>query len=403
MIENSDLQTILETATDISVVCEIYDADTAPTANGFDPNDALGCFAATSGIEFMGVEYDRLVERFGKINRKITASSNTATVEFSNLTREMSDFEFAHGFEGLIMVIRLVSRSLSTTLAKSEILFTGRCEKPKSGTKTSLSVSAVWILGGLEVTVPRRKYSREDAEGRVSTDPEFEGFIHVPQYGTTDLVRKRRGLWGMIWYLKLKLDRTRSYSSYSDVDANKPVPLIFGRQQVMLTHIAYADVGTYLKIRSAACEGPISSIDNARSIDSRMPLSATDYVETMGLIGAANNIAPTWPGPGNYSRTACITGKCTNSTVDAAEPAPDIVAVIKGLLMTIPDEDGAWLETDEWTDNAAAHTRYLLTSSYFFDLAAGWLDDTSFTEAFDYNDEYIIDRSLNDFIFVPEG
>jgi len=403
MIDNADWQVILESATDLSVVCEIYDEDAAPGASGFDPDDALGCFAAVSGITFGGVTYDRVVKRFGNIDRKITAEANTATVEFSNIDGQMAAFEFAHGFEGLIMVIRLISRSLSTTLAKSQILFTGRCEKPKSGSRQRFSVTAGWLLGAMEVTVPRRKFSREDAEGRVSTDPEFEGFIHIPQYGTTDLVRRRPGLWGMIWYLKLKLDRTRSYSSYSDIDASKPVPLVMGRQQIVLTHIAYADIGTYLKVRSAACEGPISSIDNARSVDSRMPLSATDYVETMGLVGAANNIASSWPGPGNYSRTACITGKCTNSTVDAAEPAPEIVAVIKGLLMTIPDENGDWTDADEWSDNAAAQARYLLTSGYFFKLDSDWLEDDTFTEAYNYNAEYIVDRSLTDFIFVPEG
>lgn len=404
MIENDDLQDILETATDLSVVCEIYAHDATPGTDGFDPSNAIGCFAAVNDVSFKGVDYERLVQRFSNIGRKITAESNTATVEFSNLDGQMAAFEFANGFEGLIMVIRLLSRSLSDDLTKTAILFTGRCEKPKSGNKESLSVTANWILGGLEVTVPRRKYAREDQEGRVPTDPEFEGFLFIPQTGTTNYSIRlpKTGFWNL-WGLlggKKYLQRTLHYSSYSDLDSTKPVPEVFGRAQLVLTHIAYADVGSNIQIRSAACEGPIYDIQNARSLDARMPLSGTDYAETMGLIGAANNIGPSWVGPGNYSKTALIIGKCTNSAVETVEPAPEIVAVILGRLMTIPDSSGDWVLDDEWSDNGAAHTRFIITSDDYYKLHENWVNDESFAEVYEFNNQYIIDRSLTDFMFA---
>jgi hypothetical protein len=299
MLENDDLQNILATATDMSVVCEIYGADETPTVDGFDPDDAIGCFATISGITFAGVEYQRLVKSFGKINRKITAESNTATVEFSNVSREISTFEFNHGFEGLIMVIRLISRSLSTSLAKSEILFTGRCEKPKSGNKDSLSVSATWILGGQEVKIPRRKFAKEDPEGRVESDPEFEGFLFMPQYGTVSYsVRVKRGGILGIFGFKKTVQKTLAYSSHSDLDANKPIPEVLGRSQLLLTHIAYADVGTELRMRSAACEGEISDIQNLRAIETRLALIG-DSSFTPGSVGAANDLPGSVPWPGN--------------------------------------------------------------------------------------------------------
>jgi hypothetical protein len=116
MIENDDLKDILLTAMDVSVVCELYDSDTVPGVDGFDPDNAIECFSAVEGITFAGRDYKRLVQKFGSIKRTLTKEINSATVEFSNVSREISQFEFNYGFEGLILVIRMISRSMSTTL-----------------------------------------------------------------------------------------------------------------------------------------------------------------------------------------------------------------------------------------------------------------------------------------------
>lgn len=404
MIENATLKGYLIANKDFTTVCEIYAADAVPGTDGFDPGTAIGRYAPVSGVEFMGESYTRLVQAFGTIKRTIGAEANTATVEFSNISREISTFEFDHGFEGLIMVIRLVSRGSSNDLDKSLVLFTGRCEKPTSGTKDSLSVTATWILGGQEVLIPRRKFTKEDQEGRTESDADFEGFVFIPQYGTTSYsVRvKRGGLWGLLGFKKT-VHKTLAYSSYSDLDSNKCVPEVLGWSQLEGTHIAYDDVGSNIRVRTAFCEGPIADIANARSTDSRLPLSGTNYAETLGLTGAANAIGASWVGPGNYSRTACIVGQCDNSAVDEVEPAPDIVAGIQGRLMTIPDGSGDWTDDDEWTDNPAAHTRWLITVSDYFNLDENWIEDDDFYECFQFNNELIIDRSLNDFIFMVAG
>jgi len=229
MIDNAALATILETATDISTVCEIYDADAVPSDDGLDPVDALDCFAAVEGITFRTREYKQLVSSFGTIKRTITKETNNASVTFSNISREISDFEFTNGFEGLIMIIRLISRSLSTDLTDSQILFTGRCEKPTSGTKASLTVTAKFIVGSVDVMCPRRKFTKEDQAGRVTTDPEFEGFLFIPQYGTTtySVREKRGGILGLLGFKKT-VQKTLAYSSFSDLDANKSVPEVFG-------------------------------------------------------------------------------------------------------------------------------------------------------------------------------
>lgn len=407
MIDNATWATILATAADLSVVCEIYQFNQTPTANGFDPNDAIDCFAAVEGITFEGVAYKCLVKKFGSVKRNLGKESNTASVEFCNLSNEIAQFEFTNGFEGLIMVIRLISRAGSTSLALSQILFTGKCEKPTSGNKASLSVKATWILGGLDVQIPRRKYTKEDQEGRTEDDPEFEGFNFMPQYGSTTYSirngKKRGGIAGFFGFRKTAV-KTLAWSSYSELDSNMPVAEVFGVVQIMGQHIAYADVGTEIRLRTAFCEGPIEDMVNVRSTDDRMPLDGVSYAECLGLVGAANTDDPGWGGTSGYfSRTAHIRGKTTNTTVEDVEPAPDIVGVIYGRLITIPDGAGDWVTADTFSDDPAAITRFILTNEHYFNLDENWIEDDDAYESWLFNKTLIIDRSLTDFVFLQQG
>ncbi len=400
MINNEPLETILLTAKDISTVVEIYDANTVPTAAGFDPGDALECFAAVEGIVFEGVAYKCLLKSIGSVTRTITSEINSASVVFSNLTNEISRFEFEHGFEGLILVVRLISRSLSNSLDKSQVLFTRRCEKPKSGKKESLSVSAKFILDSLDVAMPRRKFTPEDYKGRTEDDPEFEGFKVMPQSGYVSYsVRVRRGgLLGLFGFKKT-IQQTLPYSSYSDLEANRPLPEVFGTMQILGTHIAAVDVGTFLRIRTAFCEGPIADIINARSTNVNFPLSSTAYHEALGYLGTANGPDdPSWVAPGLYSRTAHIRGGMNNSAVDENDEAPDVAAVIKGRILKV--WDGTDWNTEEWTNNAASVWRYLLTGGDYFTLDENWIDDAAAGKVFDYNAEQIFNVNASDFLFL---
>lgn len=401
MIANAALQSILETASDISVVCEVYSADSVPTADGFDPEDALDCFAAVSGITFRTRDYRSLVQKFGSVKRTITKEINSASVTFSNITREISTFEFTNGFEGLILVIRLLSRSRSVALTDTQILFAGRCEKPDSGDKDALTVTAKFILGSLGVNIPRRKFGPEDHEGRVESDPEFEGFAYRQQYGTTTYPRKKSagGIAGLLGFKKW-VRQTLHWSSYSDIDANKSVPEIFGRAQILVTLIGAADVGDHLRFRGAVCEGEVEDF-TAYSTDSTLPITFTAYL--MGLVGTANGPDdPDIPGPGYYSRTAYMRAIIVNSDMEVTDAAPDVAAVVLGRKMMTPGEDDVWDEY-QWTDNPAAHARFLLTNEFYYKLDENWIDDDYATECYRFNDELILDTSRSDFLFVEEG
>lgn len=404
MINNSLWQTILQTATDFTTVVEIYSADSVPdVSNGFEPGDALAWYAPITGYTYSSYPYTKAVQSISGIKRTITGEINGASVTFSNIDGRIARFESTYGFEGLIMVIRLISRSLSTSIGKTQTLFAGRCEKPTEGDKESLTVKASWILASKNVVIPRRKYTKEDQEGRVNTDPEFEGFEFIPQEGTSSYqVRVKRGGIAGFFGKKKWVTRTMAWSSFSDLDATKSIPEVFGISQLIGTHIGYADTGGFILIRDALCEGEISGFENARSLDPNLPLEVTDYLELTGETGAANYDSG-GVAPGNYSRTACIRGKASNSAVDVNESAPDIAVIIVGRLLTVPDGSGNWVTTLTWTNNAAAIARYIITSDDYFKLNSGWIDDADAYTCWQYNASSIIKRSLSDFTFLKAG
>jgi hypothetical protein len=401
MISNAALATILETATDLTVVAEVYSSDAAPTVNGFDPADAIDCFASVLGVSYRGRTYNQLVTNIGGIKRSIDDEVNTASITFSNMSREISDFEFnGGGFEGLILVIRLVSWSLSVELDESQILFAGRCEKPKSGKRDSLQVTAKFILDSQMVTIPRRKFGPQDYAGREPTDPEFEGFRFMPKEGnlTYSIRKKRGGLLGLFG-IKKTVKATLHYSTYSALDANRSLPEVFGFAQIVGTPLGWFDAGTHLQIRTAFCEGEIEDFINTRSVDSTLPLDSVAFAKQYGLVGAANGDDPAWVAPGYYSRTALIRGQIDNSSMDVTDPAPDVVSIIKGRLLPTPDDGGVW-GSPVWTENGAAVVRYLLTGGDYYDLDENWTDNDTFVEAYNHNAETILDPYRSDFLFL---
>lgn len=404
-------------ATDHSVVVEFYAADQAPGATGFDPGDALKRFSAIAGLEFAGETYTQLVRSIGRMRRTTAETSNSLQVTLDNLTREASQFEFATGFEGLIVVVRLISRSLSTSLSRSIILFTGRCDKPTSGTRDALSVTAKQILHSVDLIVPRRKYSPIDSEGRTPDNKDFDGFPYMPQQNagtTTYSARERRG--GLLGFLGFKktVTKTLQYSSFSDLDAERYVPIILGRAQVAGTHLAYADVGTRVRMTTAFAEGAIESFDTYRTDDARFIISGTVHKR----FGYPADLGPTpyeqipvpnaqWIGNGYYARTAMFFCEAGGTSIDQVDPAPNIIIIALGLRVTVPIA-GVWTTVDswdaaaKWSDNAAAHVRWLLTSPDFYRLDDNWIDDDSFSAAYDYNDEILFDTSFSDIIFTPD-
>lgn len=387
----------------MSVVAEIYAPDAVP--DDFDPANALKCYASTDGVSFGGVTYTPLVRSFGTLTRTITPEINTASLDLDNLSREASQFEFGQGFEGCIIVYRWISRSKSTSLSKSIILWVGRLKAPTTGSRESVPLEAKFVVGSIDVQIPQRKYAFDDPEGRPPTDPLFEGFRYMPQYGTTTYsVRVRRGgLLGLLGFKKT-VKQTLQYSSYSDLDQEMYVPDVFGRAQLAGTHLGYFDAGTEIKMTTSFCEGPIEAYQNFRPTDRRFYLTMTPSYR-YGLAGGTGTQVPytdsTWPSNGYYSNTAVVYSKVGGTNIEDIDPAPDMVSVILGKKVTTPNSSGTW-NVDKWSDNGAAIMRHILTGDGYFNLGADWVDDASFKTVHDYNDEIIFDYSYTDVLFIPD-
>lgn len=409
MSEYTDnLRTILQTMTDPVVVCEFYPSDQAPDpSDGFDPNDAVKCYAPVGGVTFQGVDYTRLVKDYGTAKRTITPEINSHSLTLKNLSNEASDYELTTGFEGMIYIVRLISRSLSSALTDSYIIFTGRLDQAGGGNKEDLSLTAKHILGSIDVNIPRRQYTSEDEKGRHFSDVLFEGFRFMPRYSTfTYTTRERRGGFLGLFGFKKDVTKTVKYSSYSDLDAEKFVPEAGGRVQLAATHIAYFDLGSFLLTISAFCEGKILAYTNTRSEVPGFYLGG--QVERFGDLGGVGSQVPNPDtrfdpfGNGYYSRLAYCYFAVNGSEIATVDPAPTIASVLLAKLFTVPDGSGDWVD-EAWSDNGTAHIYWFCRSADYFNLSSGWMDEEAALESYNYNNEFIFDRSLSDIIFTPDS
>ena len=415
MITDATITAIAE-AEDQTVLAEFYAADYTPAAQGFDPGfSELRC-APVGGVSLGNLDYTRMLLSVGTCRRTTTEEANSVSVTLDNLDRVASGYESLEGFEGKILVIRLVSRSNWDSYYDSLTLFAGRCEKPSSGTRESVTVTAKGIIHTVLAELPRRKFQPLDEAGRTPDNVNFEGFTYMPQVnaGTTTYSArvKRGGLLGFLGFKKT-VTKTLQYSSYSDLDAEKYLPVVLGRAQIAGTHLAYADIGTRLRMTTAFCEGAIEAYASWRTDDVRFTLVPPTYARlgypaNEGPVSYVQEPFPVagWVGNGYYARTVVGGFEATGTTIDQVDPAPLLIITCLGMRVPVPDGvDWTTVATSHadaaWSDNPAAHARYLLTSTDYFKLDDEWLDTASFIEAYDYCNQIIFDQSFSDIIFTP--
>jgi hypothetical protein len=392
----------IKDATDMSVVAEIYAPDAVPP---FDPADALKRYASVADVVVAGQPYKPQIRNFGGFTRTVGEEIPICELTLDNLDRDASRFEFGQGFEGCILVIRWISRANAEDLSDTFVMWAGRLQKPESGSREEISLTAKFMLGSLWVKMPRRRFTPDDRAGRNPSDPLFEGFRFMPQYGNTTYSKRKMPARDRI-ALARKYGKGNSitWSTYSDADQEKFLPEIFGRTQVAGTNLSYADIGTDIKTTTAFCEGEILGFVNFRSTDTRWSVKPTPVFRygKLGNVGDQVPLADTnWPGNGFYSRTAVVFSVCGGSNLIDEDPAPVFAAVISGKLVKRPDESGEWTVTG-WSDNGAAIVRHLITDPEYFGLPEAWVDDASFLEAHRFNDEVIYDRSDSDLLAAPQ-
>lgn len=394
---------------------EFYEADVLPTGDGFDPSDASECFAPIT-ITWLGQAYRRAVLGASDIKKSKGARANSCTVRLSNgedtpedadTNRYVANWVNSTQVEGMRMVVRLISRSASSALTDSAILFVGRCERPDGFDVIQGSITATADFGGVEYEFPPRLYTADDPEDRSPADPLYEGFPFIALRGTFQFQlpeQDRR-------YHRADPRRyigTMPFSSLDDTPLGDPLPMFLGRTQHSMVRGVYVDEGRTTKAIDFIGMGPIAGVLNFRQIHdpdyARFFTQPQNVTIHLGLEGAANLrpvLFPTHPFFSNtayadYDFTYIGTGAFTN--IDAGQIS---VATILGFEVDLPDGSGVFNQTG-WTDNGAYLARYLITNERFFNVNPAFIEDSACYATGQINDRPIFDRSNSETIYVPD-
>lgn len=424
-----DISTALYAALDdvtqrLNVLVELYDPDTLPGIDGFDPDDAALRISNTS-TTFLGNTYARwLTGRMPTINRTIGEKFNSVSFTLDNFedppaskVRPVAAFLLNNPIEGMYIVIRLVSRAITvTTLADSFVLFTGKCEKPYDAEGNQITISAKQLIGTVDEEVPWRQFDPEDEEGREIDDPLFEGFLFSPKTGIVSFNERvrRGGFLGLLGFKKT-VTNTLQFTNHQGVEIEKFVPVVLGRAQVQFLPVAWIDVGGQINAIYNISEGPIKTIFNPRVItqgfrfaseaDSNPDVDQFRYGYPGGTNGQEpflNNLTGGIPANGYYSMSAMMSTAIYGTDVSQDDPAAEIVAVLLGMIIPLPDGAGDFV-LEDCSDNPAFQTRWLLTHPRTFNIDPAFIDDAQCIRTACYCDGPVLDLTNGELILLPES
>lgn len=404
-----------EAAQRLNILVELYENDTLPGIDGFDPDDAILRVANTTVSNFLGNSYARYVEKVGTVNRTITPKFNTVSIDLNNHDRTMAAFVLGNPLEGMFCVIRLVSRKFTaTTLADSFVVFTGKCEKTFDASSQSITISAKQYIGSVDEEIPWRTFSPEDELGTAKDDPLFEGFLFSAKTGSvTFRERVRRGGFLGLLGFKKTVTNTLPFSNHQGVEIDKAVPLILGRAQVQFLPLAFIDAGGQINAIYNISEGPIREFFDLRVItqgfrfasiaDSNPEVDQFRYGYPGGTNGQEpflDNLTGGIPGNGYYSMSAMMSTAFYGTDVSEDDPAPEVIGVMLGMIIDLPDNTGAFVFED-WNDNPAFQTRWALTHSRIFNLDPAFINDPQCIKTACYCDDPVLDQTDGERIALP--
>lgn len=408
------------------VLVEFYENDALPGDDGFDPDTAILTIASRT-LTFLGNDYARYLAKLpGNLNRTINEKFNSVSITLSNpeeppgsKSRPMAAFILNNPIEGMFVVIRLVSRSFTaTTLADSFVVFTGKLEKTfdVDTDDQTITLSAKQYIGSVDEQIPWRQFDPEDEEGREVDDPLFEGFLFSSKTGSVTFNERvrRGGFLGLLGFKKT-VTNTLNFTNHQGVEIEKFVPLVLGRAQVQFLPIAFIDVGGQINAIYNISEGPIKTIFEPRCItqgfqfaseaDSNPDVDQFRYGYpggTNGQVPFLNNLTGGIPANGYYSMSAMMSTAFYGTDVSQDDPAPEVIAVILGMIIPMPDSAGDFTSQD-CSDNPAFQTRWVLTHDRTFNLDPAFINDPVCLKTACYCDGPVRDESNGEIILLPSS
>lgn len=388
---------------------EFYESDYVPGAGGFDPAEAVQSFAAQE-ITWSGIVYRRSVISRGDISRNMGEKTNSVTIVFSNIDRYVATWAENQQIEGLLCVIRCVSPDVEDD---SLVLFVGRCDKPSDIDKTQFSLSVRQDFGNINVTVPPRKFTAEDPDGRLPSDPLFKGINFHIVFGTNTfpVVGPARNLFARLIGQR---DTTQGFKQWSSVDGTpygRVIPELFGRCQMEFIPFAWADKGEFVTYLIAAWNGRGLAMENIKTRTEGFsdpfnlpgPIPAVVHLGDPGGTGTntGNTNQADLGGGGMFSDLGYIEGASTGSAPDATDDPPVVTYLGFGRLVPLPDDSGDYV-LEDWTDNPVHITRFILTEPDFVNINAGFMEDAVNYLTALHCDTPLIDETNDELIVVHQ-
>lgn len=385
---------------------ELYASDYIPDpVNGFEPADAEETFAAQE-ITWNGIAYRRELENRSDVVRNMGEKTNTVTLNFSNISRYMATLAQSQTLEGKFGVIRCVCPTVTTD---SITLFVGRAEKPGDIDKKSFSWSFRQDFGNIHQEIPPRLFTADDPEGRVPSDPLYEGFRILPLSGTfsVPVTTASTGFFGRLFGKKKTTPETRQWSALDATPYGSVLPMMFGRVQVELIPIMFADIGFFLLGVWAVGEGRLDSFTNVKIRDDRFTLATQrDAFGDPGGTGTNNvDVNPSsFPAGaikhGYLSKTGYTVLSILGSEGETVDESPIVTALVRGTRIPVPDSSGVF-GSSAWSDNPVAILRFILTDPRLVGIDPGFMEDSVNWLTYLHCEEPLIDDSNGEVSLLP--
>lgn len=386
---------------------EFYESDYVPGDDGPDPDDAIEKFAAQE-ITWNGNAYRRELRGMADggprsaINRNMGEKTNSVTLNFSNISRYMATLAQSQTIEGLILVIRCVVPSVTDD---SLVLFVGRCDKPSDIDKKQFSLSARQDFGNINQTIPPSKFDAQDPEGRLPSDPLFEGipFIAIAGSQTHPQVVPSTSILGRLLGRRRTIQVTEQWSSVDGTPYGQVIPELFGRCQMQLIPFSWVDVGWAIRYLMAISRGPIDSVTQLKSRTEEIPDPFAISIHLGDEGGAGTNLQNNSPlGGGRYYSHLAYIDAASLSPSDRTDAAPEITALIRGRKVLTPDSDGDYTIL-QWSNNPVHIARFILTDPQFVNINSGFMEDSVNYLTGLHCDEPLIDESDTQVIVIPSA
>lgn len=438
----SELTTLLRSGvTDLIYVYEIYDwkydlfPEFADGGLSYDPRYAVALFAGqnvsfTVGAANTVITYQQEVLEGPSINKHISKTFDTATVKFSNVSRDMAEFVLNNRIQGMRLVVRLIPLSAPVSVspgdakayADSIIEFVGRIEKPDNFTRESGTISAKTDIGTIEARIPGQDYQpscplpfkkpggeclgdqllsektptyqaakicnkTEQQCIQYGNEKYFQG-IKIVQIESSFVHKSNESFFKKVLNILPGISRKKTTVADSIHDGTPygtPKSVILGRWPKKLIPLQYRDIGTSINCKMAAGRGTIKDFVNIRnnSLGFTQPLGVTQHLGEYGGVGTQTQDT-VFPDAQYHSKLAYTTFFCNGSEMETEDPAPDVSSLLAGLVVNKAfgiDGSGTgrlnnvlanYVTADiiDWTDNPADLARFILTDPAYLAVPA---------------------------------